>query len=54
MAWAQRLWIRLLTLFRRERFANELDREIQFHLDELVAEKIASGINPQEARRAAM
>jgi len=54
MASIQSLWARLQTLFRRQRFTNELDREIQFHLDELVAEKIASGIDPQEARRAAM
>jgi hypothetical protein len=28
-----RVWIRLQTLFRRRRFAKELDGEIQFHLD---------------------
>jgi predicted permease len=54
MTWARRLWIRLQTLFRRERFAKELDSEIQFHVDELISEKIDSGMSPEDARSAAM
>ncbi len=54
MAWNDRMWRRLQTLFRRERFAKELDKEIQFHLDAQIAEYVAAGMNPEEARRAAM
>ncbi len=54
MAWTGRMWLRLQTLFRRERFVKELDREIQFHLDEQISENITAGMKPEEARRAAM
>ncbi len=54
MVWAQRLWLRLQTLFRRERYAKELDAEIQFHLDEQIAENIAAGMSPAKARLAAV
>ena len=37
-----------------QRFAKELDEEIQFHLDAQIAEYVAAGMNPEEARRAAM
>jgi len=47
------MWRRLHTLFRRERFAKELDKEIQFHIDSQIAEYVAAGMNPEEARRAA-
>ena len=53
MAWVHRLWVRLQSLLRRERFAKELDREIQFHLDELTTENIAMGMSQEEARYAA-
>jgi hypothetical protein len=54
MVWARRLWLRLQTLFRRERVALRLDDEVQFHLEQQIAENIAAGMNPQEARYAAM
>ena len=54
MTWIHRVWIRLQTLFRRERFTRELDSEIQFHLDGLIAENIAAGMTPEEARHAAL
>lgn len=53
MTGIQRLWLRLQSLFLRERFVKELDSEIQFHLDEQIAENVAAGMNPEEARRAA-
>jgi hypothetical protein len=53
MAWVHRLWVRLQSLLRRERFAKELEREIQFHLDELTTENIAIGMSQEEARYAA-
>jgi predicted permease len=41
-------------LFRRERVAQRLDDEIQFHLDQQIADNIAAGMSPEEARYAAM
>ena len=50
----QQLWLRLRALFRHDRVARELDDEIQFHLDQQIAENIASGMNQQEAHYAAL
>src|SRR5215469_8548760 len=54
MLWIRRFFLRLQTLFRRGRSAQRLDDEVQFHLEQQVAENIAAGMNPQEARYAAM
>ena len=54
MWWVQQLWLRLRVLFRRDRVARELDDEIQFHLDQQIAENVASGMNRREARYAAL
>jgi predicted permease len=54
MLWIQRLWLRLQTLFRRERAAQQLNDELQFHLDEQIAENIAAGMSQEEARHSAM
>lgn len=45
-------WL-LRNLFRRERAEYELAQEITHHLDLLVEQKIAGGMSPREARRAA-
>jgi len=54
MLWARRLWLSLQSLFRRERNAQRLDDEMQFHLEQQVAENIAAGMSREEARYAAM
>ena len=54
MMWARRFWLRLQTLFRRNRNAQRLDDEMQFHLEQQIAENIAAGLRPEEARYAAM
>ncbi len=54
MVWARRVWMQLRTLFRRNRNAQQLDDEIQFHLEQQIAENIASGMSRDEARYAAM
>ena len=54
MVWARRVWLRLQTLFRRDGIAQKLDDEIQFHLEEQLAENIAAGMSREEARYAAM
>ena len=54
MLWTQRLWLRLQTLFRGGRAAQQLHDEVQFHLDQQIAENIASGMSPEKARNTAM
>ena len=39
MTWLRQLWMRLQTLFRRNRFTEQLTDEIRFHVDEQIAEK---------------
>lgn len=46
MRWQQRL-------FRRARTERQLDAELRFHLKQQIADYIASGITPEEARRRA-
>jgi putative ABC transport system permease protein len=46
MYWLQRL-------FRKEQTEKQLDAELRFHLERQVADYIASGMNPEEARRRA-
>jgi len=41
-------------LFRKRNRDKELDREIAFHIEELVRENVAKGMDPSEARRQAM
>ncbi len=49
-------WLRLRwrSLFRPRVKEDELRREVQFHLDQLVAEKMADGMAPAEAREQAI
>ena len=54
MLWIQRLWLQLQTVFRRERAAQQLDDELQFHLEQLIAENVAAGMSEKEARLAAV
>src|ERR1700745_59519 len=54
MLWARRLWLRLQTLFRRERAVQRLDDEVEFHLEQQIAENIAAGMSREDARYAAM
>jgi macrolide transport system ATP-binding/permease protein len=54
MVWPQRLWLKLQTLFRRNRNAQRLNAEMEFHLDQQIAENLAAGMSRQEARHAAM
>jgi len=54
MTWPRRFWLRLQTLVRRNRGTKRLNDEIQFHLDQQIAENRLSGMNPEQARYAAM
>src|SRR5207248_8862978 len=54
MLWARRFWLKLQSLFRRKRNAQQLDDEIQFHLEQQIVENVAAGMSREEARYAAM
>jgi predicted permease len=54
MLWAQRLRLCLESLLDRKRNNLLLDDEIQFHLEQQIAENIAAGMRKDEARYAAM
>lgn len=54
MTWAQRFWLKLQSLFRRNRSAQQLDDEIQFHLEQQIGENIAAGMSREEASYSAM
>jgi predicted permease len=51
--WLDILRLRVRSLARRDAADRELARELRFHLDERVAELVAEGMAPAEARRAA-
>src|SRR5262249_11122894 len=40
-------------LFHGERMDEQLDKELRFHLDQQIAELVAAGLSPDEARRQA-
>src|SRR5512145_1784436 len=52
--WSDRASLRLRSLLRGTRVDQALRREIQAHIDEQVAENIARGMNPEDARSAAL
>jgi predicted permease len=54
MLWIPRVWLRLQTLFRSGRAAQQLEDEVQFHLEQQITENIAAGMSPEKARHAAM
>src|ERR671923_1279639 len=53
MVWTQRFWLKLQSLFHRNRSTQRLNDEFQFHLDQQIAENVAAGMSPAEARHAA-
>ncbi len=54
MRWLARLRMRIEMLFRRGSAGARLDDELQFHLDQQIAENIATGMSAEEARHAAL
>ena len=52
--WWYTIPLRLRSVLRRDRVDRELDEEMQFHVDRLIEEGIASGLTPHEARNAAL
>lgn len=49
-----RIHMALLSLFRRGRASVQLDDELRYHLDRQIAENVAAGMPPNEARYAAL
>jgi len=54
MNWTRRAGTRLQALFRGRENTRRLDDEIQFHLEQQIAENLAAGMSKEEARRAAL
>lgn len=53
MRWADKLSLRLRSLFRHGRVEHELDAELRFHLEQQIEENRAAGMSAEEARYAA-
>ena len=55
MRWSETLRIRILMLFGRRLAATRLDDdELSFHLERQIAENVATGMTPEEARYSAL
>ena len=54
LRWPAKILLRLRSLFHRDRVDQELDEELRFHLDREIAEEIAAGMAPEDARAAAL
>ncbi len=54
MRWLDKMFMQCRILFLRGRASGQLDDELKFHLDQQVAENIAAGMSPKEARLAAL
>ncbi len=54
MRWFEQLRMRVLMLFSRSHAAAHLNDELAFHLDRQIAENIAAGMTPDEARYSAL
>src|SRR5580658_2829579 len=52
--WFYALPLRLRSLFRPQRVEQDLDDELQYHLEQKIQECIAQGLTPEESRYAAL
>ena len=52
--WLAQLRVALRSIIRRTRADDELDEEIQFHLERQIDEGLRAGLAPEEARYAAL
>jgi predicted permease len=53
MRWVERFRMAMLMLFRRKAETERLNRELEFHLEQQIAENIGNGMEPEQARFAA-
>ncbi|HEY2115758.1 MAG TPA: ABC transporter permease [Candidatus Angelobacter sp.] len=54
MRWLERFRMAMLMLFRRKAETERLNRELEFHLEQQIAENIGHGMPPDEARAVAL
>ncbi len=54
MRWTRRLRLRFRSLLRRSRVESEIDEELRYHLERQIDELTARGVDPTEARYAAL
>src|SRR5690242_9720230 len=54
MRWWSRLRLGVRSLLERDAVERELHSELQFHLQQLIDEKMAAGMAPEQARLAAL
>ncbi len=54
MRWLYKLSLRFRSLFLKSSVEQELAEELRFHLENLIEEKIAKGVTPEEAGYAAL
>src|SRR5437867_3546014 len=54
MSWASVVAARLRGLFEHKRLERELDDEVRFHLEMQIEDNLKAGMNPAEARYAAL
>jgi predicted permease len=54
MSWASVAAARLRGLFQHKRLEHELDTEVRFHLEMLIEDNLKAGMNPADARYAAL
>jgi hypothetical protein len=52
--WLYAVPLRLRSLFRRQRVEQDLDDELQYHLERKIEEYIAQGLTPEQSRQAAL
>jgi predicted permease len=52
--WLYTIPLRLRSLFRRRQVEQELDEELQYHVEKKTEQYVVAGIHPEEARRAAL
>ena len=52
--WFYAVPLRLRSLFRRRQVEQDLDEELQYHLERKIEEYIAQGLTPEQARQAAL
>ncbi len=52
--WLYKLPLRLRSLFQRKRVEQDLDEELQYHLERKIEEYVAHGLTPQQARQDAI
>jgi predicted permease len=54
MRWMERFRMAMLMLFQRKAETERLNRELEFHLEQQIAENVSGGMEPEQARLAAL